>query len=61
MPMKKEPEQSEAEKWRAQAARWLEMATKQGTQIIQLEAEVQRLLAELEQARRANVGPDATR
>lgn len=55
--MAKQPEKTEAERWREIADQYRNEATRLGTAVIELEAEVQQLLAELAEAKAASVPP----
>lgn len=55
--MAKQPEKTEAERWREIADQYGKEATRLGTAVIELEAEVQQLLAELAAAKAASVCP----
>lgn len=55
--MSKQPEKTEAERWREIADQYGKEATRLGTAVIELEAEVQKLLAELAEAKAASVPP----
>lgn len=49
--MAKQPEKTEAERWRQIADQYRNEATRLGTAVIELEAEVQRLLSQLHAAK----------